>query len=103
MSSAEILPAPDVELPVERGESKWKREYEAFQRKLPELLKQYEGQYVAIHDGEAVAAGDDEVAVIQAAYDRVGYTAMHVGKVSLEPPRVYRLPSPRIPRNLTSG
>jgi len=39
------------------------REHAAFERMLPELLKQYPGPAVAIYNGQVVGVGDDEIAV----------------------------------------
>lgn len=96
MSNADILPAPEIDWPLPKSE--WEREYAAFVKMLPDLLQTHEGQYVAVHNQEVVAAGDDEVDVIQQAYKRCGYVTMHVGLVSAEPPPIYRIPSPRVVR-----
>lgn len=104
MSSADVFSAPNIDLPAgEGGDSKWSREYEAFQRRLPELLPDYEGQFVAIHNGNVVAAGEQETDVIQAAYDMVGYVALHVAKMTQDSPQVFRIPSPRSSRKDSSA
>ena len=82
---------PDVPTPIQ-WDPKWEREYAAFQRLLPELLKTHRGKYVAIHDGEVVESGDDQLSVAERAWERVGYVALHVGLVT-EHPRVERIPS----------
>ena len=87
-------PAVPTALP---RDPKWEREYVAFQRLLPELLKTHRGKYVAIHDGEVVESGDDELAVVRRARQRFGNVALHVDLVA-EHPRVFRLPSPRTVR-----
>lgn len=103
ISEPETLPAPVLEpwtppqapTPVPR-DPKWEQEYQAFQKLLPELLKTCRGQYIAIHDGQVVATGTEQLAVAKRAWERVGYVAVHVGLVTEEPPRVCRLPSPRV-------
>ena len=103
ISEPETLPAPILEpwtppqtpTPVPR-DPKWEQEYQAFQKLLPELLKTLHGQYVAVHNGQVVASGAEQLAVAKRAWERVGYVAIHVGLVTEEPPRVYRLPSPRV-------
>ena len=67
------------------------REHAAFQRMLPELLKQYEGQVVAIYNGQVVDIGDDEVEVWKRARQRLGQVPVYVDTVEY-PPRVYDMP-----------
>src|SRR4051812_39152347 len=38
-------------------------EFDAFERMLPELMKQYAGKYVALRDGAVVAVGDTKIDV----------------------------------------
>jgi hypothetical protein len=42
-------------------------EFDAFEQKLPELMKQYAGKYVALRGGEVVAVADSEVGALTAA------------------------------------
>src|SRR5262245_50458329 len=77
------LPAPHL--------SKGEREYQAFLRMLPELLPNYRGRFVAIHDGRLVDSDVSDVALIQRVQQRVGYVPMHVGLVTEEQP-VVRIP-----------
>jgi len=69
-------------------------EREAFHRLLPELLKTYRGQFVAVHGGRVVDADVDEGAlagrVIAGRYDPV-----YIQEVR-EEPRIYELPSPEV-------
>ena len=87
---------PAAPTPI-RWDPKWEREYAAFQRLLPELLKTHGGKYVAIHDEKVAEIGDEELAVVRRARERFGNVALHVGLVT-EHPRVCRLPSPRTVR-----
>lgn len=81
-------PAPPDPLPDGPAGAKWVREKEAFRALLPGLLRTHPGQYVAIHDGSVVAAGDDKIAVALKAYESHGYQPMFVGLVTDAPPRV---------------
>ena len=67
------LPAPEL--------SKGEREYQAFLRMLPELLKQYAGKHVAIHEGQVVDVDDDDIALIKRVRMKVGGVPIHVGLV----------------------
>ena len=69
MSDVIEYPAPNLSL-VMPPESTWERERRAFRALLPELRANYEGQFVAIKDGNVVASGSDEVAVALEAYSR---------------------------------
>lgn len=69
MPELEVMPAPEIvtrtrPLRVPKRED----EYAAFLRLLPSLLSAYRGQYVAVHEGEVVESGDDQVAVAVRAY-----------------------------------
>ena len=67
------------------------REHTAFVRMLPELLKEYSGRIVAIHNGQVVGVGDDEVAVWEEARKMFKGAPIYVQIVEY-PPRVYKLP-----------
>jgi len=88
MSEPETLPAPVIDLPPR---NKWEREYRAFQRLLPGLLKTHRGKYVAVHEERVVGSGDDEIALTMGIYAKYGYVPIHVGLVSERPP-VARVP-----------
>lgn len=90
MSELSILPAPIVNLTPPRG--KWEREFQAFQRLVPELLKTYRGKYVAIHDEQVVESGDDPIALIKQVHARIGYVPIHVDRVVEQPSPPHRIP-----------
>ena len=99
MGESDTMPPP-VLAPL--PESKWQREYAAFLRLLPELLRSaYCGKHVAIHDGRVVASGDDRIRVALDAYAQHGYLPIHVGLVSTEPPPLVRVASPRLAQGRT--
>jgi hypothetical protein len=91
-NQSELLPAPILPVPPP---DKWRSEQAAFRRLLPELLKTYEGQYVAIHEGKVVEHGGDILDVADRAYSRWGYVPIYVDLVSSVPPPVWRIPSVR--------
>ena len=93
MSKPDLLPAPVVELPVP-AENKWQREYRAFLRLLPELLKTHKDKYAAIHEERCVDTDEDEIALALRVYARYGYIPIHVGLVA-EQPRLMRSPHRR--------
>jgi hypothetical protein len=99
MSQLDVLPAPVLPEPPE---DKWRREQQAFRRRLPELLPTYRNKYVAVHNGEVVESGDDKLAVAGRAYARFGYVPIYVGLVTDQPPPLSRIPSPRV-RGFGSG
>ena len=96
MNSVETLPAPVLPTPPE---DKFRSEQRAFQRLLPELLKTYRDQYVAIHEERVVDSGSDQIEVAERAYARFGYVPILVTLVTDEPRPIIRIPSPRLLRN----
>jgi hypothetical protein len=98
MGESEIYDAPHLNFSSCRDDERWRREYFAFIRLLPELMKTLAGKYVAVHQGKVVAVGDTSVEAAMGAYKSVGYVPLHVGLVSNEPVAPIRLPSPRIVR-----
>jgi hypothetical protein len=95
MSELTTFPAPDLTL-EENSHALWEEERRAFMRLLPMLLSAHRGQYVAVHRGNVIAEGPDQVDVAKRAYADVGYVPIYVGLVTDEPPRPVRIPSPRL-------
>jgi hypothetical protein len=83
-----IVIPPEALIPPPRN--KWEREYRAFKRLLPELLKTHYGKYVAIHDEQVVDSGDDRMELIFRVLDKVGNVSIHVDYVGVEPGPVCR-------------
>ncbi len=75
-------------------DAKLQSEQDAFRRLLPDLLKTYRNQYVAIHEGQVVGTGPDQIELADRSYDRFGYVPILVTLVT-DRPRVVRVPSPR--------
>ena len=95
MTQADVLPAPELERFADRA-SKWEQERSAFWRLLPTLMSQYRDQYVAVHEGQVVDSGADQVELALRVYRRFGYVPIYVGLVSDEPVRMLRVPTPRV-------
>jgi hypothetical protein len=70
---------------------KWNKEFQAFLRLLPELLKTHRGKYVAFHNEEMVESDTDEIALILRVH-RHGYVPIHVDLVTEQPPSMQRWP-----------
>jgi len=92
MSSAETLPAPELEAP---HQDKWRREQRAFRLLLSELLEPPLGEFVAIHEGRVVESGPDKIEVARRANARLGYLPIYVGQVAATPADPVRIPSQR--------
>lgn len=73
------------------------REYAAFQRLLPELLKAHRGEWVAIVDEQPVQFGPDFKSVILPVRQRFGKRPVCVQEIR-ETPRVHKILSPRVVR-----
>jgi hypothetical protein len=89
MNSSITLPSPVLNLPM-FPQSKWDREFLAFQQLLPGLLATHRGQFVAIHDGKVADCGDDKLALALRVLTQIGNVSIHVGLVTEEPEPVAR-------------
>ena len=78
---------------------KFNREWAAFYEMLPDLLKTYRGQYVAIHEGRIIANGADKDAVWRQAHEQFGHVTILVRLVS-EVPETCRITSNWIVRTV---
>ena len=92
MSTAEVF---TVTIPEESlfppPRTKWEREYQAFKRLLPDLLKTHRGKCVVIHEGQVIDSGDDEIALARSFFAKYGNVSPHIGLVTEAPPLV-RMP-----------
>ena len=95
MGETDLMPAPDISDAISPI-GKWDREHQAFQRLRPGLLSQMRGKYVAVHEGQVVDSGEDQVEVALRCYRKFGYVPIFVGLVSDEPSLPVRVPSPRV-------
>lgn len=69
------------------------REAAAFAQLKPELLKQYKGRVVAIHQGKLVAVGDDRMAVLGMVLEKLGSVPCYIEWVEEQTPRRARITS----------
>jgi hypothetical protein len=97
MSEAQVIDAPQINPTGSAFDDRWTREFVAFARLLPELLKTERGRFVAIHGGAVVAVGDTFEDAAVRAYENVGHVPLHVGRVVEDPLPTVRVPSPRVP------
>ena len=78
-------------------------EYRAFRKLLPGLLEKYRNKYVAIHEGQVVGVGDNQIELAISVQRRIGNVAIHVGLVTDEPERIYSIKGPRLISNPTKS
>ena len=76
----------------------FEQEVAAFEAMKPALLRQYYGQYVAIHQGNVVASGDDKLEVSRQVRAQYGAVTYYVELVVEDTPRRARIPSTRVVR-----
>jgi hypothetical protein len=79
-------------------EQKIQEEAEAFRAMHAELMEQYGGRVVAIHDEEVVDHDEDFVALHRRIRDRFGNTAVLLRRVGPEPERTLTFRSPHFER-----
>jgi hypothetical protein len=94
--SADAEPRSPADTTVELADSDadewtWRDEDEAYKRKLPELMKEYEGRYVAMFHGQVVGVGDSARAAAREGIEHLGrpeaLTVAKVGEPIPEPVR----------------
>jgi hypothetical protein len=93
--SAKAIVLPEALLTTHRSRPthpKLALEDDAFRRLLPELLTEYRGRYVALHQGAVLAVGDTEIATLNLAYAREPAALVLVRKVTDQPEPIERLP-----------
>jgi hypothetical protein len=82
--AAPALNPPEIHWPPP-PRTKWEREYRAFLRLLPQLLKTDGDKYVAIHEERAIDRDNDEMALITRVLAKIGNVDIHVGRVTQQP------------------
>lgn len=70
-------------------------EERAFERKLPELLRKYEGRFVALYRGRIVGHDKDDEKLGRRIYDKFGEVPFYIAKVE-RTPTVHEVPSPEV-------
>lgn len=77
----------------ESSEEPLAAEDQAFRLKRAQLLRRYEGQFVALYQGLVVGHGADDEELARRMFEKLGDVPFYIAKVS-EEPTVYELPSP---------
>ena len=71
------------------------KERRAFLRKLPNLLRRYEGQFVAIYQGRVVGHHEDDEELARRMYEKLGNAPFYIVKVEQQP-TIWEIPSPEV-------
>jgi hypothetical protein len=71
------------------------REQEAFKAMLPELLKKYESQYVAVHNGQVVDHDTDKINLVTRIEQSLPNEVVLIKQVTSKPDRIIHMRSPR--------
>ena len=90
MNEAAIQPPIELHVPPPLS-TKGEREYRAFLRLLPELVRTLHGKFVAIHEEQMVDSDDNDIVLVRRMHARFGYVPIHVGLVA-DPLPVSRVP-----------
>ena len=72
-------------------------EEHAFRRKLPQLMRRYAGEFVAVYLNRVVGHDVDDENLARRMFEKLGDVPFYIGKVDKEP-TVYELPSPELVR-----
>lgn len=70
-------------------------EQQVFLRKLPQLRRRYQGQFVALYQGRVVGYGSDDEELAQRMFEKLGDVLFYIAKVEKEL-TIYELPSPEL-------
>jgi glutamyl-tRNA reductase len=81
-------------------QEKIRRESEAFERQLPDLLQKYPDQYVAMHEGRVIASDPDLRQLHLRVFDQLKHTPVLLRQVTANPLRERVFRSPRIEREV---
>jgi hypothetical protein len=65
---------------------------QAFQRQHAQLLRRYEGEYVALRQGRVIAHGSDDEELARRLFTELGDQPFYIAKVEREP-TVHEFPS----------
>lgn len=71
----------------------FEQEVAAFEQIKLSLFEQYDGQYVAIYQGEVVANGAEKLPLLDQVRERLGPVVCYIEKVTADSPRTVRMPS----------
>ena len=76
---------------MQQAHEQFEHEVAAFERMLPDLLQEYRGRVVAIHNGQVVEVGDSKIEVSERVHQRLGDVIVYIQR-ALEYPRIYKFP-----------
>jgi hypothetical protein len=97
VTSEELHPAVELfSSPHQTQGTRFAQEKQTFWAMQSALLQRYEGQYVAIYQGEVVDSDLDKVALALRVYHKYGYVPMYVHQVSRREPRTRYIHSPHL-------
>ena len=97
MSGDTVVHTVELDVP-EHEETQWDRDKRAFWEMRESLLPEYQGKYVAVYNGEVVDSDEDDIALAERVYERLGYVPIYCQLVTDGPLPVYRVPGPRVVR-----
>jgi len=80
-------------------DQKLEAESQAFERLHPQLIQQYLGQFVAVHNGRIVDADADFEVLFLRLQEYLGEIPVLIRAVNTEPTLELRAPSPRLEQN----
>jgi hypothetical protein len=69
----------------------FEQEVAAFERLNPTLIEQYPGQFVAIHQGQVIATGDEKLVLLEQVREQIGNIVCYIEKASPDSPRTVRI------------
>ena len=99
MAEQEVVHSVDLRLKQDANTSeqdaRFAAERRAFWAMRAQLLKAYEGKYVAVLNGEVVDCDEDKQVLAKRLYRQFGYQPIYVQLVTTTSLPVYRLSSPR--------
>jgi hypothetical protein len=99
MAEQEVIHSVDLSLKREADTSsqdtRFANERRIFWAMHAQLLKAYEGKYVAILNGQVVDCDEDKHALAKRLYRQFGYQPIYVQLVTTASLPIYRLSSPR--------
>jgi hypothetical protein len=81
----------------ELAEEPFAGEERTFHQKRAQLLRRYEGQFVALYRGRVVGHDSDDEELAQRMFEQFGDVPFYIVKIEKEP-TVYELPSPEVIR-----
>ena len=76
----------------------FEQEVAAFEQMKLSLFEQYDGQYVAIFQGEVVANGAEKLPLLDQVREQLGPVVCYIEKVTADSPRIVRMPSIHVSR-----